>query len=160
MNVFAKRQNILTMKRRELLTLALLEGGERSGIEGRTRLQKLLFLIQQRLESQDMEVKNGYNFVAYDYGPFSKEIYEDVETLIDRGLVAEEAKKLDDGVIKYQYNLTEDGEEYIDNTSDRIDERQEIIKDIKNEFTDEDLQDLIDYVYSEYPEYAVNSVLY
>lgn len=148
------------MKDRKLLTLALLDSEDEQGLEGRTRLQKLLFLIQQRMDSRGKSLDRGYNFVAYDYGPFSKEIYDDIESLIDRGLVAEGAKKLDDGVIKYDYELTEEGREYVSDSSDELGDRLEIVEDVKDEFKGAELQEIIDYVYSKYPEYAENSVLY
>lgn len=148
------------MQDRILLTLTLLDGKSGHALEGRTRLQKFLFLIQQRLEDRGESSEDYYNFVAYDYGPFSKEIYDDIESLIDRGLVAEEAKKLDDGVIKYDYRLTEKGETYIANSKEQLGSRLDIVSQVKEEFGDQTLQELIDYVYDEYPEYAKNSVLY
>ncbi|QIO25564.1 type II toxin-antitoxin system antitoxin SocA domain-containing protein [Haloarcula sp. JP-L23] len=148
------------MKDRTLLTLALLDAQNESGIEGRTRLQKLLFLIQQRLDQREESFDKGYDFVAYDYGPFSKEIYQDIDYLIERGFLAEHARKLDDGIIKYEYNLTEKGEDYIEESFPELGERHEVVQDVTNEFANEELQNIIDYVYSRYPEYAENSVLY
>jgi uncharacterized protein YwgA len=148
------------MKNRKLVTLALLDSKGEQNLIGRTRLQKLLFLIQQRLDEQGQSLNRDYDFIAYDYGPFSQEIYEDVETLIERGLVSEDATKLDDGVIQYSYELTEKGRERLSDATDKMGDRMEVVEETKSEFYDEELQDLIDYVYAEYPEYAENSVLY
>jgi len=147
------------MKNRHDLPLSLLAAIGDSSIEGRTRLQKLLFLIQKRAESDsESGIEQGYEFIAYDYGPFSKEIYDDIERLSRRGLIKEDPKKLDDGVIKYDYKLTEKGEA-IAAERGLLDDLPEIFNEVIAEFGDEELDEIIDHVYSEYPEYAENSVL-
>ena len=123
-------------------------------------LQKLLFLTQKRLAEQDISTEGGYGFIAYDYGPFSKEIYEDTETLIDRGLVSERTEQLDDGVVKYNYEITEQGQDLISRGEIAKGDTRRTVEEVWGEFSDTSLQSLIDYVYSEYPEYAENSVLY
>lgn len=70
-------------------------------------------------------------------------------------------RHLDDDVIQYDYVLTSKGREFVreeleDRCPDGLAETTEAIKD---DFNDVPLQKLIDYVYTEYPEYAGNSVL-
>src|SRR4051794_38853086 len=50
------------------------------------RLQKGMFLL-----SEEGGVANGeaYDFRPYDYGPFSSDIYRDLQELLDRGWVRE-----------------------------------------------------------------------
>lgn len=146
------------MKHRRDLPLSLLAAMGEDSIEGRTRLQKLLFLIQKRVESDEVEsLEQSYDFIAYDYGPFSKEIYEDIDQLAHRGLVREEKQRLDDGVIEYNYKLTEKGKAFVAERGleDVPDEFEAVIE----QFGDENLNNIIDYVYSEYPDYTENSVL-
>lgn len=147
------------MKNRHDLPLSLLAAIGDSSIEGRTRLQKLLFLIQKQAESDnEVEFEQSYEFIAYDYGPFSKEIYDDIERLSRRGLIEEDPQRLDDGVIKYNYKLTEKGKA-IAAERGLLENLPDVFNNIISEFADEELDEIIDYVYSEYPEYAENSVL-
>jgi uncharacterized protein YwgA len=129
-------------------------------VEGRTRLQKLLFLIQMRADEMDMELFDMYDFIAYDYGPFSKNIYDDIEYLDQRGFLRETPKQLDDGVIKYDYEITPKGKKYLRSEVEQSSDIIGLINSVKSDFNDADLKNFIEYVYSEYPEYAENSVLF
>ena len=147
------------MKHRHDLPLSLLAAIDDNPIEGRTRLQKLLFLIQKRAEREgDNSLEQKYDFVPYDYGPFAKEIYDDINKLAHRGLVEETAKELDDGVVKYNYKITEKGEA-IAAERGLLDDLPQEIEAVINEFEDKELEEIIDYVYSKYPEYAENSII-
>jgi len=149
------------MRRRHLLPLLLLLIEEDEAVEGRTRLQKLLFLTQKRLEEQGDPIEWGYSFRPYDYGPFAKALYSDVDQLRRRGFVEEREQRFDDNVIQYDYVLTKSGREYI---NEKLEEESltkliETARDIKKNFNDIPLRRLIDHVYSEYPEYTENSIL-
>lgn len=147
------------MNNRQDLPLSLIAAIEDDSIEGRTRLQKLLFLVQKKAESGSGEpIDNGYEFVAYDYGPFAKEIYDDIDRLIRRNIVSEVPKELDDGVIKYNYELTEKGEKIVEER-DLLEDAPDEIKTVVEEFNDKELSEIIDFVYSQYPEYAENSLI-
>jgi len=152
------------MKRRHLLPLMLLSANEGEPVKGRTRLQKLIFLIQQRLEEEGSTVEWGYHFRPYDYGPFAKGIYDDIEQLHRRGYVTEKEDRLDqdDDVIQYDYALTDEGREALRQyaTQEELSNLQEMTEQVKGRFNSIHLQELIDYVYTEYPEYAENSELY
>lgn len=149
------------MRRRQLLPLVLLEAENEEPVEGRTRLQKLMFLLQKQFEEQGEPLDWGYPFRAYDYGPFAKELYDDLDQLRRRGFIEEREQHLDDDVIQYDYLLTDEGREFVqEELADRCPEGvAEIAESVKAEFNGVALQQLIDYVYTEYPEYAENSVL-
>jgi len=61
---------------------------------GRKKLQKLLFLVEHLDLSSRRVVKStgltGYKFYIWLYGPFSEEIYKDLETLVNREDIIEE----------------------------------------------------------------------
>lgn len=149
------------MRRRQLLPLVLLGAEDEEPVEGRTRLQKLMFLIQKRMEEQGDPLDWAYPFRAYDYGPFAKELYDDLDRLRRRGLVEERERHLDDDVIQYDYVLTPKGREFVREELEgrRPDGLAKTAEAIKHDFNDVPLQQLIDYVYTEFPEYAENSVL-
>lgn len=138
-------------------------------IEGRTRLQKMIFLLQKKFEEEDggLPISDKYSFTPYDYGPFSQPLYADLDEL--RGedsdsekFVVERSDTFDRGKIKYQYELTCTGTAFIeDELADDV-KFQEILQkseEIKGEFNHLSLNQVIERVYSEYPEYAENSVL-
>ena len=61
---------------------------------GRKKLQKLLFLVEHLNPATGKLTRSsgatGYRFIIWLYGPFSREIYTDLERLEDEGLVNEE----------------------------------------------------------------------
>src|SRR5260370_32749696 len=61
----------------------------RQRLDGITRLEKLLFLADQET-SIPSEVTDPFEFEPYDFGPYSKAIYEAVELLEQAGLVQED----------------------------------------------------------------------
>ncbi len=60
---------------------------------GRKKLQKLLFLVEHLDPNTGRIVPSrgitGYRFKIWLYGPFSEEVYQDLEELVDKGLVVE-----------------------------------------------------------------------
>lgn len=145
---------------RELLPLALLyaEGGEE--IQGRTRLQKLVFLTQKEFASAEDRLPGTYTYVPYDYGPFARDLYDDLDRLKDRKVIVEDPEMMEDDKIKYDYRLGPQADEYLaEIPEERFEAALELAQKIKSRWNGEELPELLDYVYSEYPEYAENSVL-
>lgn len=143
---------------RQLLPLALLQASNDHKIRGRTRLQKMVFLIQEEFDTD--QLPGEYNYIPYDYGPFAKKLYEDLDHLEERGVVKEESETIEDDKVVYFYTLGPNADEYLSNWSqDELEDVLELAETIKDRFNDIPLPDLLDYVYSEYPEYAENSVL-
>ena len=143
---------------RQLLPLALLRASEEQNIRGRTRLQKMVFLIQQQFGDTD-ELPGEYSYIPYDYGPFAKKLYDDLDFLEERGVITENRVTMDDKVV-YYYSLGQNADEYLNNwSSDEVDRVLDMAEHIKDQFNEVPLPSLLDYVYSEYPEYAENSVL-
>lgn len=145
-----------------MLPLALLHAAEEHQLEGRTRFQKLIFLMQKEGNLDDLEPTDTYRFEAYDYGPFSSDLYDDLDDHIERGLIDDSMEELDEeDIVKYEYRLEQVGEEYVEEElSDTEFER--IVKEarrIVRQYGDMPLPELIDFVYAKYPEYAENSVL-
>lgn len=147
---------------RKLLPLALMHAGDGEPIEGRTRLQKLVFLMQERLEEagENPFQSDDYEFIAYDYGPFSKELYDDLDDTIESNMVDSEQEAIDENKKKYVYEIEDDGEQWVEDQLSN-EEAQRILKlakKIKDKYGDIYLSELIDEVYSQYPEYAEHSI--
>lgn len=78
---------------------------------GSTRLQKIIFLYQQ----EKCIRPNFFNYEPYYYGPYSKEVQEILEDLIDQDLVEEnlvENRTKDD--FYTTFSLTHEGISYLD----------------------------------------------
>ena len=105
------------LKRRMIALLYLIYrcGGK---IVSRKKLQKLVFLTEYYLDNSKVSTSKltndlNYNFIIYYYGPFSWELYADVDMLVDKGYLIEKYQHGDiyDEFIKgyYIYELTENG---------------------------------------------------
>ena len=143
-------------------------------INGITRLEKLLFLVDQECGWQGILGKS-FRFIPYHYGPYSKEIYEAVELLEEAGLLKEDRVFTDSELdraeellysdmtteISYerQFQLTENGKDVAKYLSNEHPNLQEDISEIKNRYAGLTLQNLIFHVYHQYPEYAESSVI-
>ena len=151
------------MNTRKMLPLALLYADEEHRIDGRTRFQKLIFLMQMEGNLNDLAPTDTYRFEPYDYGPFSSTLYDDLDIHIERGLIDDSKEELDeeDDIVKYEYQLEPEGQEFIEEELSEG-ELERIVNEAKRivrEYGDMPLPELIDLVYSKYPDYAENSVL-
>src|SRR5688572_9464290 len=73
--------------RKDILLLMLYSPGNtdkvNEPITGRTRLIKMLFLFKEELwpkfrKGVDLQDEEMYNFIPWNYGPFSKDVYDDL----------------------------------------------------------------------------------
>jgi uncharacterized protein YwgA len=148
------------MRNPKLLPLALLDSCESEAVEGITRLQKLVFLAQQEIDGLETE---PYTFEAYDYGPFSTELYDDLDELVAGGYVDREVVRTSDGNEKEIYEVGEEGRRFLrelqatEDGSDGL--PMESLRTLKDEYNEMPLLQLLKIVYDKYPEYATESVL-
>lgn len=116
-----------------------------------TVAMKSAFLLQQ-----DAGLNLGYNFIPYKYGPFSKEVYEDIEEL-EKNLLVERVKPKKDiemTEIRLVYDFKDWTERIIDSLPEDI---KETVKTYVEKYGKMELNELLGYVYAKYPEYAVKS---
>lgn len=119
-------------------------------LEGRSYIQKLMFLYQQETG------EDWFDFEPADYGPFAQELYQVVDYCVEYDYVTEDEVEADDGTIHYHYSA---GPAIADvfGHPDHADLR-EAARDVFDEYPSNDLKGLLDAVYSEYPAWARNSV--
>lgn len=174
------------------LMLALLFAGERpvsdvtaTSVVGITRLEKLLFLL--KLDEgflQGVSEKDNFNFIPFKMGPWSNEIYDEVDFLESLGLLtkgskekrsaidAEHDNELFSGMVldKYQksassvdeecevFKLTDSGKVKAKEIWDRLaDEEKKRLIELKSKFNKMNLKQFLRYVYKKYPEYTTES---
>ncbi len=140
----------------KLLPLAVLYADGQQ-VEGITRMQKLVFLAEREL--RDLDEEEFYDFEPYDYGPFSKELYADIESLAEEGYVEEEEVETPGGKTKQVYDISNKGKALFNHLQDETNLAMDNIEELKDQHNDKPLLQLIKHVYLEYPEMAVNSKL-
>ena len=122
-------------------------------IRGRTRFQKLVFLTKEKMKEDDEDVQ--IQFTRLFYGPFSRELMESLKSLNKEGLIAEQVEEGSYGLV-YVYKLTDNGRAFVkDSMSRKLLNRQtkKKIRDVAKDFGQTPLDDLISFVYSNYPDY-------
>jgi len=145
---------------RQVVPLALLYESDGYRIEGRTRFQKLVFLTKEAVTREGIDL---YDFIKYDYGPFSKELLDDLEWLEEKGLVEIKKRPTFGGNTRYDHELTGNGAaifEGLKDSDDTVERVAEVAAEIENEYNGWSIRRLLDYIYSEFPEYQENSVYY
>lgn len=151
---------------------------ERRGeIKGITRLEKLVFLLERETDARDL-MTEGADFVAYNFGPFSRRVYSAVDQLVAAGLVEdskqlsptnedslEAASVLDLGDVQTDYStrdfrLTELGMEYYKALVEELpDSVVRQAGELRSRFSGWRLRDLVRYVYQRYDSYTERSII-
>jgi uncharacterized protein len=120
------------------------------------RLQKCLFLLSQEA---DLPLDERYAFEPYDYGPFSPQIYADLDGLLQQGLV----EQLDTpGYTWKRYQASSQGLARVAELQQQANEgdRRGLarLQELKRQVLGLSFNQLLRYVYGRYPDYARNSV--
>lgn len=146
---------------RQIFPLFLAHAQDGEPIEGRTRLQKMMFLLQQQIPNSPQ----SYNFHAYDYGPYCSNLQSDVDSLIQEGYLQEIEIQMIDGKLKYRYQITNEGKDLVQSLLRSRKLKKYGLKEIygqceqmKEKTNHKNLNDLLKEVYSHYPEFAKFSV--
>jgi len=155
-------------------------GQQYEPIVGKTRLVKMVFLFEKEIRRKfnlDAQIDESAmpEFEANNFGPFSAKIYEDLEFLVDMGLVdvagSGEEELLEDEKQEYEYwqatsgpfqesfCLTDLGKEFVKSRlkSRLSDSQWKIMDDFKKRCTSAPLKALLKYVYTRYPEMTKKS---
>lgn len=145
---------------------------QRDRVNGITRLEKLLFLADQESPLPG-KVQEALVFRPYNFGPYSKQIYEAVDVLEDADLLAEEKAlngraldameeaSIDPDVegVERRFYLTGDGREVADYLARQHPQYAKLLNDIKSRYGNLSLRQLIQYVYRRYPAFAEESLI-
>jgi hypothetical protein len=145
-------------------------------IEGITRLEKLLFLLENETPARTW-LRETADFRSDNYGPFSAKAYQEIETLVAAGLVrdsaalsptAEETWEAEhiigqvppDPYATRNFELTDRGWRYYDALRKELPENAEaVVGKLKRRFGGVPLRQLVRYVYQRHPEYTDRSII-
>lgn len=186
MNKINNRKDLLLL----LLYSPILNGGEANqSIVGRTRLVKMLFLFKEEVwqhfkKGIEIKEENFYKFFAWNFGPFSVEVYDDITFFILNGfveaciaeqeLIIESASELefwessegynsDNNLNEYQeeeFKLTEKGVNFtIQLYKELTTNQKELLQQFKSKLSSTPLRSILQYVYKKYPTQITNSII-
>lgn len=117
------------------------------------RVMKGLFLLSQEPASP---LYGQYQFEAYDYGPVDAAVYRDLDALQLAGLIHVQRSL---GSTRKTYDLTDSGRLRVSELRKFVPRNQlEEIERVKRRVTSFDFDNLLRQIYSEYPDFARNSV--
>ena len=176
-------ENVEDFSRGQMLMMLLaapgVRGEEGEPVQGTTRLQKLLFLMEHEADLKPTKGKD-FDFTAWKFGPVSKELYDDLEKLENLGLLESEPvsqpskTELDENGLSFddlmgeeeaqsrdsfeekKYRLTAKGLQWVREHEMRKDTFNKIRR-IKEKYGALSLQDLLHYVYTEFPKMTTAS---
>ena len=134
---------------REDLLLLLVDGAGGGYPADPVRLMKGAFLVVKRGRS---DWNRLFDFQAYDYGPFDRTVYDTRDALVRRGLLEVRSGRYE------HYALTEDGQAQADSLRSVLGEDAEWIRRIGHYVSTRSFSQLLDEIYSAYPEYRERSV--
>ncbi|MDD5327166.1 MAG: hypothetical protein PHY02_05045 [Phycisphaerae bacterium] len=163
-----------------LLVLLFAPGKDKQfaeAIEGITRLQKLMFLLQQGKGPQTLiKLAEEYGYKPYKMGPYSENLREDIDNLIAAGIVKTERLKYlinddtdgDDAgcdlceeskeVESLKFSLTEKGKKAGKELWESLNKKEQNgLSEFKSFFCSLTLRQLLIFVYDKFPKYAEKS---
>ena len=120
------------------------------------RIMKGLFLIAMEAPKKWLPREARYKFEPYDWGPYSVDIYSDLDQLIEYKYI--KTIEIPDHSWKY-YSLTSMGIKISKSVAKDMDPRMVKYLQTIREFVDSlSFHELLTAIYRQYPKYAVNSV--
>ncbi|MFZ0410447.1 MAG: hypothetical protein WAL51_02925 [Candidatus Acidiferrales bacterium] len=141
------------MNRHSWLLLTLFDAGPRGLAPA--QLQKILFLLAQEIPEL-LGTQDFYDFIPYNYGPFSKQIYRDAESLAQRGMVN---IYWPPGSSYPMYELTPNGFEQARVHERYADRRaRQYLRSVVRWAQPLRFSELVSSIYKKYPSFRVNSV--
>ena len=165
-------------------------GESEEPIQGQTRLMKMVFLFKKELSrrfelDQVIEDSAFPEFEAYDYGPFSAQVYADLEFLVNLGFVdvdlegepeilEEEQREfeywtasvnsdedLDSGYLGRRFRLTDRGKRFVQRIliaeHGITKDHLKVVSDFKRRCVEASLRSLLRYVYMRYSDMTKKS---
>jgi uncharacterized protein YwgA len=167
-------------QRADLLLLLLgardAAGQPNRGISGTTRILKLAFIALKEAGAAALPVPQ-YAFVPFRFGPFTAAVYDDLQNLIDAGLVRRDElgddgepvilrdEGIDEGFtfngLRTHYRLTEKGARFAAALAQAAKNKHPAaaagIEIVKAHFAPLPLRDLLRYTYTRWPAFATHS---
>ena len=142
-------------------------------INGVTRMEKLLFLADKEADIAALVIE-PLEFIPYNFGPYSKQVYEAVDILEEAQLLSEERNLDANGLdsleeadatadetdyVERRFLLTDKGKAVSELLGGQHADVVQKLSEIKNRYAAMSLRELIRYVYTKYPPLAEKSLI-
>mgnify|MGYP000096553559 CR=1 FL=1 len=114
------------------------------------------------LAQQEENIPDKYSYHADKFGPFSPQLHSDLNELADHGLLQKNERRNEVGNTKYVYSITPEGIQKAQKVLQKGESISTLfaeLQDIKKQYNEDPLPDLLRYVYNKYPDYATESEL-
>lgn len=143
------------------ILLLLVRNGSHNGSEGlirdKTRLQKLLFLVQKELMNRGHKAR--YAFRPYKYGPFSQELYTDLEWLRINNLIEVKTNFDQKTGVTTEFIITNEGRNRLGIlNSASLQNIDETVKTVVEKYEHLSTTQLMDFVHEKYKEYDLSQL--
>ena len=164
-----------------------------SPINSAVKLTKMMFLFNKEisplLRKKGANIENLPDFTPYNYGPFSKDVYEQIELFQSISFIKvkdlykteemaevddweesafidelaedqEQYRRASDGKLM-QYSLLKKGKDYVEREILPLltKEQIQILQQFKTQITETSIKAILRYVYTKYPEMTKNSLI-
>ncbi|QOS10421.1 uncharacterized protein HfgLR_01340 [Haloferax gibbonsii] len=132
-------------------------------IHGITKLQKLLFLIEEETAFfEEYKDDLAFEFDAHKMGPFSKHVYEEIRFLQQLNAIKtepmENESEGEDQLTNKIFHITPKGKKIASELASQLEPRyNEELAEVVENYNDMELRELLHYVYTEYPSFATES---
>lgn len=145
------------MNRRDWLLLLLAYQGAPDGLDP-VRIHKGLFLLREDPAAAPAPAE-AYEFIPYNFGPMSKQVYADLDALVAEGLAS--AKRVE-GQSWALFRATPRGlrraEQVVEQMGSSDIPVARRLFDIKQLVAEKTFAELVEYVYDRFPAYEARSV--
>lgn len=103
--------------------LLLIFDASEQGIRGNTAIQKIAYFVSEKIDI-------NMNYFAHYYGPYSKNVVNNLEELISTNFIDEEIKYTNNNRIMHIYKINEDGKKIVEKIKENYPDEYKIIKRI------------------------------
>ncbi len=128
-------------------------------INGRTRLEKLLFLLKNEI---GVSLEPFYTFKPEKFGPYSEDIINDIKKLVVLGLVEEQGEiyginnENSEYIIGWKYKLTSTGQTVSTNIWNNMSNTIQNDINCLRKYNEMPLKELLRYVHDKYPFFKID----
>lgn len=118
-------------------------------LKGKTRFQKLIYLIQEEAAARNVRGLS-FTYDLYHYGPFSSDFSSVLENLRNRGLLDEVVETTPAGYERFIYSMTDEGRTLLENSMRKKllpKKLERIVREVAEEYGEMQLSELVEEAY-------------
>jgi len=123
-----------------------------SEIRGRTRFQKLMFLVQKKAKGEGLS-GISYDFKLYLHGPFSVSLNHIIDDLVSHNYLTETLEETPAGYVMHVYAITSHGKSVLNKAKDKgliTLQMLQTIQEIAHKYGELPLPLLVEEAYAQY----------